>query len=122
MHKMAVLIAPYRDRTDEDVADLGEAKLQLLLMGWLPIFLPDTLGSVLDDHDDEQRTVAINASAYFCSVLALHSEAEAIVVGRVMTEGMTSDVRSWLDAGGPAPINIADLARLEEEDTDGSGD
>lgn len=117
IRKMAILVAPYRDRTEEDIEELNEAKLRLLLLGWLPIFIPDTLADVLDDHDDDQRTVALAASTYWCRMMAELPDAEMFVVGENMTEGMRSDCQAWLDAGGPAPKNIAELG--EEEDDDG---
>lgn len=120
MRKLAILVAPFRDRDEHDIEELNDAKLKLLLRGWLPIFLPDTLKDILDDHEDDQRTVSVNASAYWCSTMAKDPDAEMIVVGSGMTEGMQSDVQAWLDAGGPAPRNIADLG--EEEETDGGDD
>ena len=125
VHKLAVLIAPFHNRTKEDERDLYDAKLKLLLRGWLPIFLPDTLSVVLDDDDPRERETALRASAFFCRVLAELPDAEAVVVGNVMTEGMRSDVTAWLDAGGPAPMNFDELVVSEapvEEDGDGRDD
>ena len=124
-HKIAVLIAPFRNRTKEDERDLYDAKLQLLLRGWLPIFLPDTLDGVLKDEDERERRVALDVSGFFCRVMAEVPVVEAVVVGKIMSEGMRSDVTAWLDAGGPAPMNFDELVATEratEEDGDGRDD
>ena len=114
MEKLAVLIAPWRDRTPEDVKRLASAKVKLLQHGWLPIFLPDTLGDVLDDSDDEQRLQGLECSAYFVGLLAEHPEAVAVVVGPTMSEGMIADVQTWLTCGGKPPVNIRNLLQKME--------
>ncbi|HEU03186.1 MAG TPA: hypothetical protein ENH89_23310 [Aurantimonas coralicida] len=101
---------------------MKRAKSELLKRGWLPIFLPDTLVDVLDDDDDEQRVLAVAASSFFCRTMADFPDAEMVVVGLHMTVGMRSDVASWLDAGGPAPRNIADVIfNGEKEEVDDGG-
>lgn len=120
-----MLVAPFKDRSKEEERDLFDSKLELLKRGWLPIFLPDTTAGVLNDHDTAERVVALSVSAFFCKILAEVPEVEMVVVGDRMSEGMHSDVRAWLDAGGPAPMNFDELAVLSpptEEDGDGRDD
>lgn len=121
MKKLAVLIAPFRDRTPEDVKRLVSAKVKLLKHGWLPVFLPDTLCDVLSDDDAEQRETALECSSYFVGLLAEHPEAVAVVVGPTMSEGMISDVQTWLACGGKPPVNIRNLLQKMELD-DGRDD
>lgn len=122
VHRIALLVAPFKDRTGQDVIDLYDAKRNLLQRGWLPIFLPDTLAEVLDDEKPDERVRALEASSFFCAVLAASPDCEMIVVGEEMTEGMREDVTAWLNAGGPAPVNIEQLDELVEEEADGGDD
>jgi len=114
MKRLAILVAPFRGRSAEDVEEIDEAKIILLEAGLLPMFLPDTLAAVLDDDVDEQRSMAVGASAFWCKTMAKIPHAQVVVVGNRMTQGMRSDVAAWLDAGGPAPMNISDLCTDRE--------
>jgi len=118
MMKLAILVAPYMTRTKREERELYDAKRELLSIGWLPVFLPDTLGDVLDDHKTPDRLRGLAASEFFCRTLAGYPDVEMVVVGDRMTEGMKGDVTAWLNAGGPAPANVVEITKEEDHGRD----
>ena len=112
---MALLVAPFRNRNEDDIEELNEAKIGLLAHGIVPFFLPDTLCDVIDDHKPLQREAVIEASTKWCAFHAKNPDVIMVVVGEGMSEGMRLDVEAWLNAGGPAPRNIAEVLPPEKE-------
>jgi hypothetical protein len=101
---LAVLVAPFRHRTADDVALLNKAKHALLATGCVPVFLPDTLRDVLDDHAPTQRDVALDASRAWVTMAAKMPGAILVVVGSSMSEGMRVDLDAWRAVSGHGPV------------------
>lgn len=97
--RIAILVAPFRDRTQGDERELAETKAALLQLGFVPIFLPDTLRDVLDDWDTDRREMALACSADFVQACARLKESVIVQVGERITEGMRSDIKAWREAG-----------------------
>ena len=99
------LIAPFRDRTQEDYLRLEAAKRHVLGLGLVPLFLPDTLRWALNDHVAGQREEALACSEGFLATIARDPSSSFLVVPRVdgsHSEGMVRDLlcverfkRSW---------------------------
>lgn len=109
MTKLALLIAPFRNRTKVDEASLRGIKLKLANEGWVPLFLPDTLCDVFDDEDPKDRALVLTLSRVFVSTLAQLAHCEAFVVeplGGGLTQGMRQDVAAWTDAGRDYPRTL----------------
>ena len=104
IRRIALLCAPFRTRTPEEAAELERVKARLVVRGWVPIFLPDTLAGVLDDEDETERRVALSCSESFVARMARVEGVSLVVVGERMTEGMQGEASAWLDAGGSAPL------------------
>lgn len=98
---VAVLIAPFRYRTARDVVSLNEAKRHLLSLGWCPIFLPDALEDILDDHTPEERAVALDCSSGFLQAMCWCPSTRFFLVQseRGVTPGMKHDVDLLTFAG-----------------------
>lgn len=98
---IALLCAPFKNRTDRDMLNLELAKRHLLLLGWCPVFLPDSLALCLDDNEPKDREVALSCSRSFVAALANVPGARIFVVERSdgggLSEGMKLDVAVWLE-------------------------
>ena len=104
---LALLVAPFRDRTPEEAAELERAKETLLGRGFAPLFLPDTLAAVLSDDEPRGRLLALECSSSWSSALARVEGARAFVVGGRLTRGMELDLFAWREAGGGHPEELA---------------
>lgn len=98
---IALLCAPFRNRTLEDTTNLLMAKVHLLNLGWCPVFLPDTLVDCLDDLYPQERQIALECSRSFVAALANIPSARIFVVverdGGGLSEGMKLDLAVWLE-------------------------
>lgn len=109
--RMAVMVAPFRRRTEHDRRLLVIAQRLLLeRFGIVPIFLPDTLRSVVDDEEPEERTQALEASGRFVRSMAAHPAAVMVVAADRWSEGCERDVLDWI-AAGREPIWLWQLRR-----------
>lgn len=97
---IAVLVAPYRRRTTEDVELLLAAKRWLVSrLGIAPVFLPDALAGVLDDESPNERSEALRLSREFVRAMARNPECILVVAADRWSEGCDLDVAEWIGAG-----------------------
>lgn len=91
---IAILFAPFRNRSPEVAARTDDAIRHLLACGWTPLFLPYMLDRVLDDYNPEQRARALQASAEFVQTMADEPGAWAFDLG-IESEGVKLDREMW---------------------------
>lgn len=116
--RVALVCAPWRDRTEDEAQDTLEAKLWLLKRGWCPVFLPESLQSVLDDAVADERATALQCSLALCRALATAPGAVMVVVCERVTEGMSLDQEAWVRAGGGPPVPFKLLVNTEDCSTE----
>lgn len=104
LRPIALVIAPFKTATREEKAATLDACYALLDKGYLPIFLPWALGELLDDHDPEERALALECSRAFVKRIARDRDTQAFVVGERLTEGMVRDIGDWIDVRGQRPL------------------
>lgn len=114
---IAVLVAPYRRRTDTDKALLLAAKRWLVgRLGIAPVFFPDTLAGVLDDESPNERAEALRLSREFVRSMAGNRECILVVAAERWTEGCDMDVAEWI-AAGREPVHfwqlVGEVERLD---------
>lgn len=113
--RVALLIAPFRDRTEKDIFLLKAAKARLVDAGIVPVFLPDTLREVLSDSITDQRTVALSLSETWLGTLAMAPGVRAVQVGDRVTDGMRTDIAAWRRMGGPLVLAVDEALAMGPE-------
>jgi hypothetical protein len=91
---IALIVAPFKDRTQEEEQRTDEAIARLVRQGWCPVFLPYALQRALHDGVPEERVVALECSDAFTRALARQGASCFVLYGRV-TEGMKLDLDVW---------------------------
>lgn len=103
LRPIALVVGPWRDRTEEDAARMDGILERLLQRGWAPIFYPYALSRLVDDDREPDRTVGLLASKSLVHYLAwnAHTFPVALFVDRGCTasEGMLVDLEEWEWAG-----------------------
>ncbi len=97
---LALLFAPFLNRTPEVEALTDRAVRHLIALGWVPLYLPYALRGALDDTIPGQRDVALECSASVTAQLSALANAWAFDLG-LPSEGVKLDREAWLAAGGP---------------------
>lgn len=103
---IALVIAPFKTATPDEIAQRDRAIRELLDLGWCPIFLPYALQGALDDHDPAQRDSALQCSDAFVRLCARDPMCQAFLVGHRMTEGVQKDIDTWVIMRGRYPARL----------------
>jgi len=95
---IALVVAPFRSRTEGEAERTDRAIEELLGAGFVPVFLPYALDRFLDDDDEAGRAVALEASEAFVRRIASSPRGVALFVLRGRrSEGMRRDEQAWCD-------------------------
>jgi hypothetical protein len=106
---IAIIVARFRYATERCKVQMNEAKLECLKRGYVPIFLPDTLKSVLSDYDKEERITAVDCAASFVRAVALNPRNQLVVV-HDDSGGCQSDIDAW-KRRDREPVTLENLPR-----------